>query len=152
MPVGDVSADPRRRRPGGADSHPGARTERDAELSHDIDALVRGRRRHEPDLGGCAERLLAVDLLAISGGGGGGPVARWRGGRICVRQGPTWARRGHTPIVRVSGKGSGRVSVAGLVCLRAGARGRLMYRLVVHHGRRGERRSLSEADYANLIT
>ena len=37
----------------------------------------------------------------------------------------TWARRGHTPVVRVCGKGSGRVSVAGLVCLKPGARGRL---------------------------
>jgi hypothetical protein len=64
----------------------------------------------------------------------------------------TWSRRGHTPVARVSGKGSGRVSIAGLVCLRPGRRGRLMYRLVVHHGRKGERRSLSEADYANLIT
>ena len=30
----------------------------------------------------------------------------------------TWAPRGHTPVVRVCGKGSGRVSVAGLVCLK----------------------------------
>lgn len=52
----------------------------------------------------------------------------------------------------MSGMGSGRVSIAGLVCLRPGARGRIMYRLVVHHGRKGERSSLSEADYANLIT
>jgi DDE superfamily endonuclease len=63
----------------------------------------------------------------------------------------TWARRGHTPVVRVCGKGSGRVSVAGLVCLRPGARGRLFYRVRVHHGRKGERRSMSEADYAGLI-
>ena len=33
----------------------------------------------------------------------------------------TWARRGHTPVVTVCGKGSGRVSVAGLVCLKPGA-------------------------------
>ena len=64
----------------------------------------------------------------------------------------TWAPRGHTPVVRVSGKGSGRVSVAGLVCLRPGARGRLFYRVRVHRGRKGERRSMSEADYAGLIT
>ncbi len=32
----------------------------------------------------------------------------------------TWARRGHTPIVRVNGKGSGRVSIAGLVCVKPG--------------------------------
>jgi hypothetical protein len=41
----------------------------------------------------------------------------------------TWARRGHTPVIAVSGKGSGRVSVAGLVCLRPGARGHLFYRV-----------------------
>jgi hypothetical protein len=63
----------------------------------------------------------------------------------------TWARRGHTPLVRVCGKGSGRVSVAGLVCLKPGARGRLFYRLRIHRGRKGERRSMSEDDYAGLI-
>ncbi len=63
----------------------------------------------------------------------------------------TWARRGHTPVVTVSGKGSGRVSVAGLVCLKPGARGHLFYRMRVHRGRKGERRSMSEADYAGLI-
>ena len=64
----------------------------------------------------------------------------------------TWAPRGRTPVVRVSGKGSGRVSVAGLVCVKAEARGRLFYRVRVHRGRKGERRSMSEADYAGLIT
>jgi len=63
----------------------------------------------------------------------------------------TWAR-GRTPVVTVSGKGSGRVSVAGLVCLRPGSRGHLFYRIRIHRGRRGERRSMSEADYAGLIT
>jgi hypothetical protein len=63
----------------------------------------------------------------------------------------TWARRGHTPVVKVSGKGSGRVSVAGLVCLRPGSRGHLFYRVRIHRGRKGERRSMSEADYAGLI-
>ncbi len=64
----------------------------------------------------------------------------------------TWARRGRTPVVTVSGKGSGRVWVAGLVCLRPGARSRMFYRLRVHRGRKGERRSMSEADYAQLVT
>ena len=64
----------------------------------------------------------------------------------------TWAPRGRTPVVRVSGKGSGRVSVAGLVCLKPGARGHLYYRVRIHRGRKGERRSMSEADYADLIT
>ncbi len=61
----------------------------------------------------------------------------------------TWAPRGCTPVVTVSGKGSGRVSAAGLVCLKPGARGRLFYRVRVHRGR--ERRSMSEAGYAGLI-
>jgi putative transposase len=64
----------------------------------------------------------------------------------------TWAPRGHTPVVRVSGKGSGRVSVAGLVCLKPGTRGRFFYRLRIYHGRKSERRSMSEDDYAGLIT
>jgi hypothetical protein len=64
----------------------------------------------------------------------------------------TWARRGVTPVVAVSGKGSGRVSVAGLVCLKPDSRGHLFYRVRIHRGRKGERRSMSEADYAELIT
>ena len=62
----------------------------------------------------------------------------------------TWAARGHTPVVAVSGKG-GRVSMAALVCYRAGCRGRLFYRIRVHRRRRGERRSFSEDDYAALV-
>jgi DDE superfamily endonuclease len=62
----------------------------------------------------------------------------------------TWAARGHTPQVAVSGKG-GRVSMAALVCYRPGCRARLFYRILVHRRRRGERRSFSEADYAGLI-
>jgi transposase len=64
----------------------------------------------------------------------------------------TWGRRGHTSVVRVSGKGSGRISMAGLLAYRPGSRPHLYYRLVVHRGRRGERRSLSEADYATLLS
>jgi hypothetical protein len=54
-------------------------------------------------------------------------------------------------VVTVCGKGSGRVSVAGLVCLKPGSRGHLFYRVRIHRGRKGERRSMSEADYAGLI-
>ena len=64
----------------------------------------------------------------------------------------TWAPRGHTPVAVVSGKGTGRVSVAGLACYRPGSRPRLFYRARVHRGRKGERRSMSEADYAGLVT
>ncbi len=64
----------------------------------------------------------------------------------------TWAPRGHTPVAVVSGKGSGRVSVAGLACYSPVARPRLFYRARIHRGRKGERRSMSEADYAGLVT
>lgn len=43
----------------------------------------------------------------------------------------TWSRRGKTPIVSVCGKGSGRVSLAGLVCATSGERPRLIYRALV---------------------
>jgi transposase len=56
-----------------------------------------------------------------------------------------------TPQVTVSGKGSGRLSVAGLVCVRPGQRGRLICRTLSHRGRKGERRSFAETDYATLL-
>ena len=62
----------------------------------------------------------------------------------------TWACRGHTPQVAVSGRG-GRVSMAALVCYRPGSRSRLFYRVLVHRRRAGERRSFSEEAYAALI-
>ena len=37
------------------------------------------------------------------------------------------------------------------MCLRPGARGHLFYRVRIHRGRKGERRSMSEAVYAGLI-
>jgi len=63
----------------------------------------------------------------------------------------TWARRGITPIVRVTGKGSGRVSLAGLIALRPGRRTRLIYRMLVHHGRKGEKKGFREKDFAALL-
>ncbi len=64
----------------------------------------------------------------------------------------TWAPRGCTPVVRVLGKGSGKVSVAGLACYRPGARSRLFCKVRTYRGRKGERRSMSEAGYAHLVT
>ena len=52
----------------------------------------------------------------------------------------TWALRGHTPVVRVSGN-SGRLSVAGMACLKPGRPGRFFYRLRVHRRRKGDRPS-----------
>jgi putative transposase len=92
---------------------------------------------------------------------GGKTVAAEQGAWICFEdeagqtlhppKARTWGRRGRTPVVAVSGKGSGRVSIAGLVCVRPGHRSRLIYRTRVHRGRKGERRSFAEADYAALL-
>jgi putative transposase len=62
-----------------------------------------------------------------------------------------WGRRGHTPVVRVSGRGSGRISVAGMACFKAGQPSRFFYRMQDHRLRPGTRRAMSEADYASLI-
>ena len=92
---------------------------------------------------------------------GGKTVAAERGAWLCFEdeagqalrppKARTWGRRGRTPVIPVSGKGSGRVSVAGLVCVRPGDRSRLIYRVLVHRGRKGERRSFAETDYAALL-
>jgi hypothetical protein len=58
---------------------------------------------------------------------------------------------GSTRVVTVCGKNSGRVPLAGLVCLKSGSRGHLFYRARIYRGRTGERRSMSEEDYVGLI-
>lgn len=55
-------------------------------------------------------------------------------------------------LVAVSGKGSGRVSMAGLICIKSGHRSRLFYRLHVYHQRKGERNGLGEGDYVAPLT
>jgi hypothetical protein len=42
--------------------------------------------------------------------------------------------------------------VAGLACDKPGARSRLFDKVRTHRGRTGERRSMSEAGYASLVT
>ncbi|MEO3863918.1 transposase [Acrocarpospora sp. B8E8] len=66
-------------------------------------------------------------------------------------KGRTWARRGQTPIVTVSGKGSGRVSIAGLLCLKPGRRTRLIYRTISYHGRKNERKGFGVRDFKLLL-
>jgi len=69
-------------------------------------------------------------------------------------KGKTWGRRGATPVVRVGAAGSGRVSMAGLVATRPDQPGRdprLVYRIRIHHGRKGEPKGFAEADYAALF-
>ena len=63
----------------------------------------------------------------------------------------TWSRRGHTPTVLVSGKGSGRVSLAGMIAARRGFRTRLIYRMLVGHGRKGEKKGFRERDLAGMV-
>jgi transposase len=92
---------------------------------------------------------------------GGKTVAAQHGAWLCFEdeagqtlrppKARTWGRRGQTPQIPVSGKGSGRVSIAGLVCVRPGHRPRLIYRARIHRGRKGERRSFAETDYAALL-
>ncbi|MEU5590303.1 transposase [Streptomyces chrestomyceticus] len=65
--------------------------------------------------------------------------------------GRTWGRRGHTPVVAVSGRRSGRLSVAGLIAWRPGSRTRLCHRLLTHPAGKGTRRSMSERDYIALL-
>jgi putative transposase len=66
-------------------------------------------------------------------------------------KGKTWGRRGATPLVRVSAAGSGRVSLAGLVCTKPGQRPRLIYRSHTHRGRKDEPKGFAEPDYAALF-
>ncbi|MGW0424595.1 IS630 family transposase [Streptomyces sp. NPDC003015] len=66
-------------------------------------------------------------------------------------KGRTWGRRGVTPQVAVSGRRSGRLSVAGLIAMRPGSRTRLCHRLRVHPAGKGKRRSMGERDFIALI-
>lgn len=63
----------------------------------------------------------------------------------------TWSCRGTTPVVRVSGSGSGRIHLAALVCWRPGLQTRLVFRMRVHHGRKGEKKGFREVDFAALL-
>jgi transposase len=64
--------------------------------------------------------------------------------------GRTWGRRGHTPVVTVTGGHNKRVSLAALIAVKPGHQPRLIYRL--HHARASDRRKgFTEADYARLL-
>lgn len=39
----------------------------------------------------------------------------------------TWARRGHTPVIRVRGRTSRQLSIAALACYKTGQPSRLIY-------------------------
>jgi transposase len=88
-------------------------------------------------------------------------VAARRGAWICFadecgqtlrpHKAATWAPRGVTPTARVTAAGNARVSVAGLACYRPGQRSRLIYRTMIHRGRKGEPKGFREIDFARLL-
>jgi transposase len=63
----------------------------------------------------------------------------------------TWAPRGHTPVVRVTGKGSGRISIAAMTCYQPDQKSRLIYRMMIHRGRKGEKKGFREHDFVALL-
>jgi hypothetical protein len=67
-------------------------------------------------------------------------------------KGRSWGRRGHTPVVTVTGGSNKRVSLAALIAVRPGCRPRLIYRVHRARRRRGDKRKgFTEADYAALL-
>ncbi|GLF92820.1 IS630 family transposase [Streptomyces yaizuensis] len=64
----------------------------------------------------------------------------------------TWAKRGHTPVIRVRGRSQRRYSIAALVCYKPGERSRMIYRPRRHTDhKRGGRRSFAWTDYRDLL-
>lgn len=67
-------------------------------------------------------------------------------------KGRTWGRRGRTPLVKVTAAGTKRVSMAALICTKAGHRPRLIYRIHLDRGPAKDRRKgFAETDYAHLL-
>ncbi len=65
-------------------------------------------------------------------------------------KGRTWGRRGHTPVVTVTGGHDTRVSLAALIAVRPGCGPRLIYR--THHARRADKRKgFTEHEYARFL-
>lgn len=63
----------------------------------------------------------------------------------------TWGRIGQTPVVRVRGRGSGRVSMAGMTCYKPGERSRLIYAVREYRGRKDEPKGFGWRDLRDLI-
>ena len=106
-----------------------------------------GRRRHrgleDPDLGPGKRTAAAL---------GGWIVFEDESGQsLRPPRSRTWARRGITPVIRVRGGGSGHVSVAGLACYRPGDRSRLIWRLHLYRGRKGETKAFTWSEYRDLL-
>lgn len=63
----------------------------------------------------------------------------------------TWGRIGRTPVARVKGRGSGRVSMAGMACYKPGERSRLIYAIGEYRGREDEPKGFGWRDFRDLI-
>ncbi|MFE2581953.1 transposase [Streptomyces sp. NPDC059378] len=63
----------------------------------------------------------------------------------------TWGRRGCTPVVRVRGRGSGRVAMAGGTCYKPGERSRLFYAVREYNGRKDQPKGFGWRDFRDLI-
>ncbi|WNV85082.1 hypothetical protein [Umezawaea sp. Da 62-37] len=51
----------------------------------------------------------------------------------------------------VAGRGGRTLSVAGIAAYRSGQRSRLLYRIPVHKGRKGEPKGFGEIHFASLL-
>lgn len=63
----------------------------------------------------------------------------------------TWGRIGQTPVVRVRGRGSGRVSMVGMTCYKAGKRSRLIYAVREYRGRKNQPKGFGSRDFRDLL-
>lgn len=63
----------------------------------------------------------------------------------------SWGRKGSTPVVRVRGRGSGRVSVAGLTCYKPGKRSRTFYSVREYRGPQGRAEGIGWRDLCDLL-
>lgn len=63
----------------------------------------------------------------------------------------TWSHRGRTPVVRVRGRGSGRVSMAGMTCYKPGQRSRMFYAVREYNGRKDQPKGFGWRDLRDLL-
>ncbi|MFF0309975.1 transposase [Streptosporangium sp. NPDC004379] len=66
-------------------------------------------------------------------------------------KGRTWVPKGRTPVLEVSYRGRGRISIAALICTKPGRRTRLIYRVMVYHRRAGESKGFDAAAFKTLL-
>ncbi|MFJ3671175.1 transposase [Streptomyces sp. NPDC090106] len=62
-----------------------------------------------------------------------------------------WGRKGRTPVVRVQGRGSGRVSMVGMTCYNPGERSRILYAVREYNGRKDQPKGFGWRDLCDLL-